>query len=353
MRTTVKDIAEHLGISANTVSKALRGKSKISEKTRALILQTAAEMKYTPNETARALVRKELRIAAIYPLEPKEFFFYCIEGIHRAAGELRDSKCRIIEYPYPSLQTPEELRKILEKLKDHRLDAIVLICSYQFEKYRLELEILGKMNIPIFYSVITGDETISAFTGLVRIDNYASGQIAAEYMGTLLRSRKKVKKVALFVGNKNMLVHSECVEGFHSKADLYGLKVVDIYETYEDRKIVFEQTRTLIKHNPDLSGIYVTSYNSLGVCDWFDKNGQYKNVIILGQDLYPRLNKKLKSHTLTATLFQNQYELARKSIFFAFEYIVGIRKKNECYRKYLPQLVLGCMADNFPHYNRL
>jgi LacI family transcriptional regulator len=44
VRTTIKDIANHLGFSANTVSKALTGKSQISEKTRALILETAAQM---------------------------------------------------------------------------------------------------------------------------------------------------------------------------------------------------------------------------------------------------------------------------------------------------------------------
>jgi hypothetical protein len=30
-----------------------------------------------------------------------------------------------------------------------------------------------------------------------------------------------------------------------------------------------------------------------------------------------------------------------------------MRKKEECYKKYLPQLVLGCMVDHFPYYNRL
>jgi DNA-binding LacI/PurR family transcriptional regulator len=74
MRTTIKDIAKRLGISANSVSKALRGKSKISEKTLTLILETAAQMAYVPNETARRLVRKELRIAAVFPIGPREFF---------------------------------------------------------------------------------------------------------------------------------------------------------------------------------------------------------------------------------------------------------------------------------------
>ncbi|MDR2661968.1 MAG: LacI family DNA-binding transcriptional regulator [Treponema sp.] len=353
MRTTIKDIASRLGISANSVSKALRGKSKIGEKTRGLILETAAAMNYIPNQTARALVRKELRIAAVYPEGPKEFFAYCTEGIRRAATELRDSKCRIVEYPYPSLETPGELRDTLAGLKRDKPDALVLTCSYQFDLYRADLEALGRMGIPIIYNTITGDETVPSFTGLVRINNYVSGQMAAEYLGMLLKPKTGLKKIALFVGNKNMLVHEECVSGFISNARKYGLELVDIFETHEDRKIVYKQTSSLLRLNPDLSGIYVTSYNSLGVCDWFDQHPRYRNVIILGQDLYPRLNKKLRAHTLTATLFQNQFELSRKSVQFAFEYLTGMRKKEECYKKYLPQLVLGCMVDNFPYYDRL
>jgi LacI family transcriptional regulator len=352
MRTTIKDIANQLGISANSVSKALRGKAKIGEKTRALILETAARMNYTPNETARALVRKELRIAAVFPLGPEEFFRYVIEGIRKAAWELKDSKCKISEYPYTSLETPEELREILVNLNSEKIDALVLTCSYQFDIYRKELEQLGRKGVPIIYNTITGEEDIPSLAGVVRINTQVGGRMAAEFLGRVLAPQPKKRKVALMVGNKNMLVHSECIAGFCMDAEKYRLEVADIYETHEDRKIAYRQTGDLLRRHPDLEGIYVTSYNSPGVCDWFDQHPHDPRVTIIGQDLYPRLNKKLRSSTLTATLFQNQYELGRKSVLFAFEYLTGIRKKEDCNKKYLPQLILGCMVDNFPFYDR-
>ena len=42
-RTTIYDIAERLGISTATVNRALTGKPRVKEETRALVLKTAAE----------------------------------------------------------------------------------------------------------------------------------------------------------------------------------------------------------------------------------------------------------------------------------------------------------------------
>jgi DNA-binding LacI/PurR family transcriptional regulator len=352
MRTTIKDIANHLGFSANTVSKALTGKSQISEKTRTLILETAAQMNYTPNETARALVRKELRIAAVFPLGPREFFQYMIEGIRKAAWELKDSKCEITEYAYPSLETPEELRETLANLRYEKIDALVLTCSYQFHSYRKELEQIGSQGVPIIYNTITGEEDIPSLTGIIRMNTRIAGKMAAEFLGRVLNIQGEKRKVALMVGNKNMLVHQECVTGFCEDAEKYKLEVAEILETHEDRKIAYEQAGILMGHYPDLRGIYVTSYNSPGVCEWFERHPVNPPITIIGQDMYPRLNKKLRSNSLTATLFQNQFEFSRKSVLYAFEYLTGTRKKEDCSRKYLPQLVLGCMADNFPFYDR-
>jgi LacI family transcriptional regulator len=55
-RATLKDIASTLGLSANTVSRALAGKDAVSEHTRALIQAEADRLGYVPNAMARSLV---------------------------------------------------------------------------------------------------------------------------------------------------------------------------------------------------------------------------------------------------------------------------------------------------------
>ena len=52
---SLKDIAQHCGVSVGTVSKALNGRGDVGEATKQRILETAKELGYTANSAARAL----------------------------------------------------------------------------------------------------------------------------------------------------------------------------------------------------------------------------------------------------------------------------------------------------------
>jgi LacI family transcriptional regulator/LacI family purine nucleotide synthesis repressor len=55
---SMRDIAEKCNVSIATVSKALNNYSDIGVETKNLILQTASEMGYLPNSSARTLKTK-------------------------------------------------------------------------------------------------------------------------------------------------------------------------------------------------------------------------------------------------------------------------------------------------------
>ena len=55
MAIRLKDIAKDLGVSTVTVSKVLRGKPDVGERTRALVMKRMSELKYRPNLLARGL----------------------------------------------------------------------------------------------------------------------------------------------------------------------------------------------------------------------------------------------------------------------------------------------------------
>ena len=53
MRATIKDIAKQAGVSITTVSLVLNGKAyKIPDQTKKIVLETARELNYTPNQMA-------------------------------------------------------------------------------------------------------------------------------------------------------------------------------------------------------------------------------------------------------------------------------------------------------------
>ena len=65
VRVTLKDIANECGYSVNTVSRALRGDTKLSEQTRKKIQQTAKEKGYIRNNLASSLRSGASHIIAV------------------------------------------------------------------------------------------------------------------------------------------------------------------------------------------------------------------------------------------------------------------------------------------------
>ncbi|MBD2866317.1 LacI family DNA-binding transcriptional regulator [Paenibacillus oceani] len=68
---TLRTIANELGLTVNTVSKALKGRPGMSEQTRHLIVQTAERLGYFTKEQIRSLKAEHI---LPYPLERKRFF---------------------------------------------------------------------------------------------------------------------------------------------------------------------------------------------------------------------------------------------------------------------------------------
>ena len=88
------DIAKQLNISPSTVSRALNNKGRISPELRRLILDTASEVQYQPNEYARFLkTNQTTAIGVILPDISNIFYGKLLKGIDAAA---RDSGYSVI-----------------------------------------------------------------------------------------------------------------------------------------------------------------------------------------------------------------------------------------------------------------
>ena len=89
---TMDDIAQELGLSKSTVSRALSDSGRISLATREKVQAFAKEHGFKPNLVARALAgQKTLNLAAVMPLEATAlqmmFFHECLSGIVTKASE--------------------------------------------------------------------------------------------------------------------------------------------------------------------------------------------------------------------------------------------------------------------------
>jgi LacI family transcriptional regulator len=85
----MKDIAQDLGVSLMTVSKALRSHSDISEETRNRVLKRARELDYRPNWIARSLVtRRTYMVGLVIPDLMHSFFAEIAKGVSAAIRPL-------------------------------------------------------------------------------------------------------------------------------------------------------------------------------------------------------------------------------------------------------------------------
>ncbi|HTU15355.1 MAG TPA: LacI family DNA-binding transcriptional regulator [Solirubrobacterales bacterium] len=96
-RPSIRDLAEATGVSAATVSLALRDKGRMSEETRSRIKRAAAESGYVPNSTARSLAGGRTQLISIsmpaIGMAPEvvssvEYFFKLLGGAAAKALEL-------------------------------------------------------------------------------------------------------------------------------------------------------------------------------------------------------------------------------------------------------------------------
>lgn len=89
-RPTLRDIATSLGLSVNTVSRALAGKDAVREETRALIRAEADRLGYVPNAMARSLVMGSAMALGLVITNPSNPYYAslisAIEQLGRSHG---------------------------------------------------------------------------------------------------------------------------------------------------------------------------------------------------------------------------------------------------------------------------
>lgn len=144
-RTTIKDIAAAVGVSHTTVSYVLNGnpKQKISEKTRAAVLEAAHRLNYVPNETARNLRNNSTECIAV-ALEKSithSRFNGILQGIREELSAAGYGLLLMDFHTMENKKNPEYLESVLQR----RTDGIIYIasdgsspaCSQRIQTYNL------------------------------------------------------------------------------------------------------------------------------------------------------------------------------------------------------------------------
>ncbi len=210
-KLTIADVAEYLGVSKTTVSRAISGKGRVSEETRTRVRQYIDQMDYKPNVIAKGLAQsKTFNIAVMLPtdceLQELPFFQNCMRGICDAATK-RDYDVITI---YTRAGGLEGLERIIT---NHKVDGVVLTRTLVEDA---AAEYLKSRNIPV---VAVGS---SADTELIQIDH--DHRSACQEL-TLHLLKQGIRRVGMIGGNESHVVTRNRFGGFADAFRMEGLPV--------------------------------------------------------------------------------------------------------------------------------
>ncbi|OYX26778.1 MAG: LacI family transcriptional regulator [Flavobacteriales bacterium 32-35-8] len=261
-KTTIKDIANVLGITPSAVSKALSNHPRISDKTKTAVLQIAQNLNYQPNHLASALRKgKSNLVGVIIPKANSHFFSSIIEKIEEVLNEKG--------YNVIIAQSNESYKKeckSIDALLYTQVDGI--IASMANETIKLDYyEKIKSKGIPLIL-FDRGENDLNV--DYVGIDDYLSSHMVIEHL-----VEQGCKRIAHIAGFSHTRIYKNRIRGYRDALGKFGLPIEEslIIESnlgIEDGRRIMKQLLEL-KDRPD--AVYAAGdYAALGALQILQEN---------------------------------------------------------------------------------
>lgn len=147
-KTTIQDIAKELGLSRNTVSKALVGSDAVAEETKFMVLRKAYEMGYAkfkiplPKEVSEMYRKNSTKNILVLGRDSSSFWHRIITGI---SEELSRNNCRLFLNFID--EAMEERMELPRDLTESELDGVIVLYVFS-EEY---ISRIAKLGVPIVF----------------------------------------------------------------------------------------------------------------------------------------------------------------------------------------------------------
>jgi len=200
-QVTLNDIAQKIGVSIITVSKALRGHPDISAQTAELVKKTALEIGYSPNFLARNLAAgKSNTIGVVLPQIAHHFFSSLIDQIYTHAYVNNYEVFLTVSHENADLQL-----KQIQTLLSMRVDGIIISISQDTTDFGI-FDVAEKKKVPfVFMDRIPNLSNCNTVT----VDDRGGAYKAIDHAIKL-----GYKNIAHFAGNTNINIGRERMLGF-------------------------------------------------------------------------------------------------------------------------------------------
>jgi len=198
---TLKDIAEKLGISISTVSRALKNHPDVNEETKKAVLQLAKSLDYQPNLLALSLLKKKSNlIGVIVPKLTYHLYAMVISGIEEVLEKQG--------YHLMICQTNESYDKevaILKELNAIRPAGYMISLASETSNFEHLLQ-LQRKNIPL---VLFNRDCNEIPGPKVTIDNRKAAFNAVHHL-----HENGKRRIAFLGGPENVQISNRRIEGY-------------------------------------------------------------------------------------------------------------------------------------------
>ncbi|HLV84833.1 MAG TPA: substrate-binding domain-containing protein [Devosia sp.] len=279
----LKDLAEHLGLSQTTVSRALNGYPEVNEATRLRVTETAARLGYRPNANALRLATGRAGAIGMVLRGSSEFGPHTSEFLSGVGGRLAEEEIDIIVTTVQTYQ--DEVAAYRRLAASQKVDAVILHSPTQHDE---RAKLLLQLNIPF---VLHGRTDIGTPHAWLDIDNAGAMERATGHRLDLGHRR-----IALLNGIKDrtFAVHRE--RGYRDALKARGVPydATLVSNGVFSDEVAFRTAHDLLERDPHPTAFLAGSMmTALGVFRAIRQAGLVlgKDVsMIAHDDVFPYLN---------------------------------------------------------------
>jgi LacI family transcriptional regulator len=224
---TIKDIANKLGLSTSTVSRALKDHPDISPKTRTAVKELAGLLGYRPNRIALNLRNNSTRTLGLIIPEIEHYFFSAIiNGIEEVAYKN--------DYSVMVFQSNESYKREVintQAVLTNRVDGVLVSFSKETRDFSHFQRLIDNEIPVVFFDRVT--EELQA--DQVVADDYQGAFLAVNHL-----IEKGCRRIAHFAAPQTLTIGKSRLSGYHDALLKHGIpynpSLVVLADTFETAK---------------------------------------------------------------------------------------------------------------------
>ena len=262
MDYTIKDVARIAGVSIATASMALNGKPGPKEETRSRVLEAAKQVGYTPNASARTLIKgRSGTIGLVVTDITNPFFGMLTDEINRCVSRSGYSLSIGVSGDEPSLEAQAVMR-----MMEQRAEGVIIVPSASPDYDLSHLYALKNANIPFVFST-------SKYAG-IKADCVMCDLQKGSYMLTEHLLSRGHKRIVIITGQRDTVFSSLRVNGCRKAFKDAGMEFSEemIIESFPNYDGGYSAAKDALCLAPD-AVMTINDQMAMGVISCFKKSG--------------------------------------------------------------------------------